>query len=373
MNILWLTWKDYNHPEAGGAEVVAHELTSRLARDGHDVTLLTCGYGNAPAQEQLADGIKVIRIGKSRYTHSFQALTYYLRHLRGKFDILIEEVNGGTPYFSVLFERKAHRFMLYHQLARKNWFYETPAPLSYFGYYFLVPAASRLASLARTPVITVSESTRHMLANHGFHASRTRIISEGIELEPLDNLHTVKKYARPTLLSLGAMRAMKRTLDQVKAFELAKRRNPDLQLKLAGSASGAYGKAVLDTIEQSPFAHDIEYLGKVSHTDKLALMQKSHLILQTAVEEGWGLTITEAASQGTPAVAYDVDGLRDSIRNGKTGLVTATNPVALSAGIVQLVDNPVLYDRLRGAAWRWSQQITFDRSYRDFKKAVGLV
>jgi glycosyltransferase involved in cell wall biosynthesis len=371
VNILWIAWKDTGHPEAGGAELVARELCRRLVDEGHRVTLLTCGYEGAVAI-QFEDGIHIIRVGSSRYLHPLQALTYYLRHLRGQFDVLIEEVNGGAPYFSVLFEKKANRFMLYHQLARINWRYEIKRPFSYLGYYGLVPIATRLASLTHPSVITVSESTRRVLARYGFRSERTYIISEGLTITPVANLARIHKFTQPTLLSLGAMRAMKRTLDHITAFEIAKQQIPDLRLKIAGHASGAYGTQVLARVHTSPFAHDITYLGKVSRDDKIKLMQRAHLILQTAVEEGWGLTITEAASQGTPAVAYNVAGLRDSIHDGSTGILTNEQPAALSNGIVTLLRDPVRYDRFREAAWQWSRRITFDQSYKDFKAVVGI-
>lgn len=371
MKILWLAWKDMGHPEAGGAELVARELCRRLVQDGHQVTLLTCGYGSAAPMQQ-EDGISIIRVGSSRYLHPFQALLHYARHMRGKFDVLVEEVNGGAPYFSVLLEKKARCFMFYHQLARVNWLYEIKQPFGYLGYYGLVPTATRLASLARTPVITVSESTRRVLAEHGFRPERTHIISEGLAIEPLENLASARKFARPTLLSLGAMRAMKRTLDHIAAFETAKQYVPDLQLKIAGKSDSAYGERVLARMRASRFASDIEYLGMVSRADKISLMNQAHAIMQTAVEEGWGLTITEAASQGTPAAAYNVAGLRDSIRDGTTGILTEENPSALGKGIVGLLSDPSRYERLRTAAWQWSKRITFDQSYKDFKTIVGV-
>lgn len=371
MNILWLTWKDIRHPEAGGAEVVAYELATRLLRAGHSVTMLTCGYEGA-SNIGWPDGLRIIRVGNSRYLHPFQALAYYTRHLRDTFDILIEEVNGAAPYFSVLLERKAKKFLLYHQLGRKNWLHEVPAPLSYVGYWLLAPLATRAAGLSRAPVITVSDSTRQVLARHGLPAKRTSIISEGLANEPVASLATVEKFDKPTVLSFGAMRAMKRTLDHVKAFERAKRHLPELQMKVAGGAGNSYGQRVLNYIGQSPFASSIEYLGRVSDDEKLRLMQRAHVILQTAVEEGWGLTITEAASQGTPAVAYDVDGLRDSIRHGETGVLTDSKPSALAKGIVQILNDREDYERQRRAAWEWSKQITFDQSFKDFSQIVGL-
>lgn len=368
--ILWLTWKDYLHPEAGGAEVVLRELSQRLIAEGHEVTWLTCGYPGATARERL-HGVDIIRIGRNRYLHSLQALNHYVRHLRNTFDVVIEVVNTA-PYFGVFFGRKSRRFLFYHQLAREIWFYETKWPLNQFGYSLLEPVATRMLAGARTPVITISESTRADLARYGFVPGRTHVISEGIEIEPAADLALIQKFAHPTILSLGAVRAMKRTLDQVEAFEIAKQRIKDLQLKIAGSAESAYGKRVLARIAASPFAKDIQYLGRVSKADKIKLMQQCHMTLQTALKEGWGLTITEAASQGTPAIAYDVDGLRDSVRHNQTGLITLESPHALADAVTRVFTDPDLYAHLRRAAWDWSRQITFAQSYQDFKQALEL-
>lgn len=371
MNILWITWKDMEHPEAGGAEVVCYELCKRLVADGHKVTMLTTDYPGAKAQSSVAD-VSVIRIGSSRYAHPFQALWYYIRHLRNKFDVVIEEVNGGAPYFTSWFGRKSPRYMLYHQLARINWMYEIPAPFSYLGYYVLVPLATRIASWAGAPLITVSESSKQELARFGFNPTTTKIISEGTQISPLAQIGTVAKYAQPTVLSHGSMRAMKRTIDQIKAFELAKKRIPNLQMKISGSASSAYGKKVLDYIAHSPYKSDIEYLGRTTDQQKMELMQKCHAILVTSIEEGWGLIVTEANSQGTPAIVYDVAGLRDSVKHGQTGLVTADNPTGLADGIMQIFANQDVYENMRHNGWQWSKNITFDQSYKDFKEAIGL-
>lgn len=370
MKLLWLSWKDHGHPGAGGAEVVARELSRRFVAEGHEVTLLTCGYPGAPREERC-QGVRIIRVGANRYTHPLQALTYYLLHLRNRFDAVVEEVNAA-PYFSVFFGKKASRFLFYHHLEREVWLFEAKPPLNRLGYHVLEPLATRLLTWARVPLITVSESTRRDMAAYGFPVDRTHIISEGIEIKPLPRLDSAEKFARPTLLSLGAMRAMKRTIDQVKAFEIAKKYLPDLQLKIAGDASGPYGEHVLRYISSSPHAKDIEYLGRVSREEKRRLMARCHAIAVTSVKEGWGLIVTEAASQGTPAVAYDVPGLRDSIRHNQSGLLTEARPSALAEGLVSLLQDKSRYETLRHNAWEWSKHITFDQSYKDFKAALGV-
>lgn len=368
MNILWLTWKDYTHPQAGGAEVVLRELSKRLVADGHHVTFLTARHPGSPAHEML-DGVEVIRIGRNRYSHSFQALGYYMRHLRGKYDVVVEVVNTA-PYFGVLFSGRAKPFLFYHQLAREVWFHEAKSPLSQAGYYALEPLATRLLARSRAPLITISDSTLQDLSKYGFQQDRAHIITQGIELEPLPSLQGIEKMPEPTVLSMGAMRAMKRTLDQVKAFELAKQRVRNLKMIVAGDGSGPYGQRVLDYIAHSEFARDISYEGRVSRERKIELMRSAHVMCVTSVKEGWGLIVTEAASQGTPAVVYDVDGLRDSVRDGRTGLVVPPYTLALANGIINLCTDRPLYQKIRAAAWQWSRRLTFDKSYQDFKQAV---
>lgn len=96
-------------------------------------------------------------------------------------------------------------------------------------------------------------------------------------------------------------------------------------------------------------------------------MQKCHLIMVTSVKEGWGLIVTEAASQGTPAVVYDVDGLRDSVRHQETGLIIRQNtPAAAAEAARQLFQDGPVYDRMKQKGQEWSKDITFTQSYKDF-------
>lgn len=369
MKILWLAWKDYNHPERGGAEVVLKELIDRQLAEGHEVTLLTAHYTGSKARETLASGLEIIRVGSNRYVHPLYALWYYLRHLRGQFDAIIETVNTA-PYFSLLFRGKATGLAFYHQLAREIWFFETRSPLSQLGYYLIEPFSTWLLGRTRAPLVTVSQSTKVDLSRFGWDPSRAHIITQGLQFPPIRAIDNSQKYEQPTMLSFGTVRGMKRTLDQIKAFELAKQAVPDLQLKVAGSVFDDYGLGALKYMRRSPYSNDIEYLGRVSQEHKLELMRRSHLITVTSVKEGWGLIVTEAASQGAPAVVYDADGLRDSVQDGRTGLVTRPTPEGLAEGIVKVLQDTKLYQNLQKNAWQWSKTMTFDRSYQDFKQVL---
>jgi glycosyltransferase involved in cell wall biosynthesis len=371
MRILWFTWRDRRHPLAGGAETVNEEVARRLAADGHEVTFLVGGFDGARREELVAtdDGhaFRVIRVGGT-YTVYVAAFVHYLRHLRGWPDLVIDECNT-MPFFAGWYVRRP-TILLFYMLCRRIWFHQFRQPFSTIGW---LAEPVYLRALKRTPVIAGSASTRRDLLRHGFRADDVGVMALGIELPPVPDPPAIAKFPEPTLLSLGAMRSMKRTLDHVAAFELAKRRLPHLKLVIAGDASGPYGERVRRRVERSPHRADIQLLGRVSREEKIALMRRAHLLVMTSVKEGWGLVVTEAASQGTPSVVYDVDGLRDSVRDGETGVVCRDSPDELANAVVDLLTDRERYDRLRRSGWEWSRTLTFERTYSDFvSHAIGL-
>jgi glycosyltransferase involved in cell wall biosynthesis len=380
MKILWCTWKDRKHPASGGAEVVNEEIAKRLVRDGHEVIFLVGGFKGKGEHgdevclpEETIDGYKVVRLG-NRWSVYWKAYRYYKKNLRGWADLVIDEVNT-MPFFCKFYVREKN-ILFVHQLCREIWFYEMAFPLNVLG-YALEPIYLWL--LRDRKVITVSESTKSDLLRYGFKSGNVSIVSEGIEIEPVADLAAAasasqppQKYEHPTILAFGSVRAMKRTMHIVKAFEIAKAQVPDLELVLAGSADGRYGANVLAHIKNSRYASSVKCLGRVSKEKKIELMQRSRLIAAASVKEGWGLIVTEAASQGTPAVVYNVDGLRDSVKDGETGIICGANtPENMAENIVKLLENKEEYARLRRAGWEWSKEINFENSYRQFIEKIN--
>lgn len=360
MKILWFTWKDLKNPASGGAELVNEELARRLSDAGHEVILLVGGFPGA-AEEENINGYKVIRVG-GRWTVYWLGYRYYKKNLAGWPDLIIDEVNT-IPFF-VKFYAKEKNILFIHQLCREVWFYQMFFPLNAVG-YFLEPIYLRL--LKDREAVTVSESTKKDLLDCGFERSKIKTVSVGIEIAAAEDIGKIKKYGMPVVLSLGSVRSMKRTDQIVEAFILAKEKMPNLELIIAGDYSGDFGEMVFSLAKRSKYADSIEFLGKVGKEKKIELMQKSHLLCAASVKEGWGLVVTEANSQGTPAVAYGVGGLRDSVRHNETGLVCKENtPECLAENIIAALSDKNKYEKMRLNAWKWSKEINFERSYKEF-------
>jgi glycosyltransferase involved in cell wall biosynthesis len=352
MKILWLTWKDITNPAAGGAEVVTDQLATALAKNKHDVILLTSGYPGCKQTEKI-NGYQVIRVG-NRFTVYFFAMKYFLQNLKQWPDKVIEEINT-VPFFSQ-FYTGLNPYVYIFQLARIVWFHEIIFPLSLFGF---LSEPIYLKAFINCPVITESESTRDDLLNIGFDAKNIHIVPIALTIDPIATLKFLEKFTNPTLLSFGAIRSMKQTHIQIRAFELARKRIANLKLVIAGKPLGKYGKKVLSLIKNSQFSADIQFVGAVTTKEKINLLQKCHLLLMTSAKEGWGLVVTEAASQGTPSVVFNTSGLRDSVRHNITGIVCSKDSAEdMADQIVTILGDQSKYKNLQLNAWKNSKTFT---------------
>lgn len=366
MRILWLTWKDKEHSTAGGAELVNEEIAKRLVKKGHEIIFLVRGEKNL-RQRTRRHGFEVVRVCPSRLFPLASAVHYW-RYLRGWADLIIEEINT-IPYLSKFYARQPV-VLFFHQLSGRVLSYQQPFPLARLGQLAEKIYLRWINDLA---VITVSKSTRDDLVRHGFAFSQINLIPQGIKLRPLDTLPPLDevKAPEPTLLFLGTLRPMKRPEAAIRAFEIARSSLTNLKLQIAGAPGPRrYHQKLLQRMRDSVYSDEITYWGRVSEQQKVELLRRAHLLLVTSVKEGWGLVVSEANSQGTPAVAYNVDGLRDSVRDQQTGLLTPESPRALARAIIRLLEERELYQTLRRNAWKWSRQLSFERTALEFERII---
>lgn len=336
----------------------------RLVKDGHTVRHITAQYPGAKMREDIG-GIETYRVG-NRYSVYYKARALYRESMQNWEDVVIDEMNT-IPFAAASYTSGNIKLLLAYQLAREVWFYQMFFPASIVG-YCLEPVMLRRIAHKYPFAITESESSRNDMLRFGF--SDVRVFRIGMSLVPLGNLP--KKQSK-IVLSLGSVRPMKRTFHAVKAFELARDTDMSLSMVIAGDTSSSYANKLINYVRKSRHATAITLKGRVSDNERLALMRKAAVILVTSIKEGWGLIVTEANSQGTPAVVYDVDGLRDSVRDKETGLLAkAGNPESMGTKIIELLEDKKRYEKLRTAAWKWSKDFTFENSYKDFLKITGI-
>jgi len=86
------------------------------------------------------------------------------------------------------------------------------------------------------------------------------------------------------------------------------------------------------------------------------------------------MTITEAAACKTPAIGYDVPGLRDSIRHMKTGILVPYGDIkAIAKAMTTLAENQELWRKMAEHALQWARQFSWDKSAEKFEKIISSI
>ncbi|MEX2055027.1 MAG: glycosyltransferase family 4 protein [Candidatus Andersenbacteria bacterium] len=363
MNILLLNWRDRTNPRAGGAEVVTEEVASRLARKGHHITLFTSRFPKSTAQETRA-GYTIVRHGNEWTVHMW-ALIYWFKKLRHEqFDVVIDQIHG-IPFFTPLYMRTTRKVVFIHEVAREIWLTMYPWPINYIG-YFLEPRILRLYK--KVPFITVSQSTKDDLIAAGISSAMISLVSEAITLTPFLTLPS--KEDNPTLIFVGRLAPMKRVEDIIKAFQIVQQHISRLTLWVVGHHSDAAYANQLKKLASND--QSIVFHGFVSEDQKQKLLSRAWLLLNTSLKEGFGLNVIEAAACGTPAVTYNVPGLREAVRDRETGLLTGENtPENLASQITALIQDQNRYRIMQQNALDYSRQFTFDRTAEEFEKIIS--
>jgi glycosyltransferase involved in cell wall biosynthesis len=348
-----LAWRDLDDPDAGGSEVHADHFMRRWADAGLDVLHRTsAALGLPPTAER--NGYRVVRRG-SRYSVFPRAVAAELSRRMGPWDGLIEIWNG-VPWFSPVWCRRPH-VVIVHHVHGPMWDQILPRPLAGLGRTL----ESRIAPplYRRTQVVTPSGSTREELLELGMRPDRVTAVDNGVEefFQPGG-----VKDAAPTVIAAARLAPVKRFALLLDACEVARRRVPDLQVRIVGEGPERV------TLERWIAEHDaagwVTLVGYVPHESLREEYQRAWVVASASVAEGWGLALTEAAACGTPAVATDIRGHRSSVIDGVTGILAP--PERLGDALGDVLADGVLRRRLTDAALARARSLTWDAS------ALGL-
>jgi glycosyltransferase involved in cell wall biosynthesis len=313
-HILFVAWRDLANPRAGGSEVLVDRLAEGSLARGHRVTLM-CG---GPTEGRPYE---VVRSGGT-YSQFLRAPLVYRRRLR-ECDLVVEVCNG-MPYLAPLWSASPVVCLVNH-VHTELWGLRFPPPISTAGRF----AESRLMPWAhrKNLFLTISSSTATALEEIGVPRDSIRIIINGVEPPaPL-----MPRSQEPLFLALGRLTDYKR-LDLL--LRLWDRVRPVVggQLVIAGDGPER------DSLEALA-GPGVVFAGRVSEEEKHRLLCSAWMLLHPAMIEGWGIVVAEAAIRGTPAIGFDVPGLRDSVVHGQTGVLVGNEGQFASAWASLAIDH----------------------------------
>ncbi len=363
MRLLLVNWQDRDNPQAGGAEIHLHEIFGRLAARGHEVSLLCSGWSGCAPRVTL-DGIEVHRVG-TRHSYPFLARSYFRDQLAIQgFELLVEDINkvplytprwGGPPVVALvphLFGGTAFQELAV-PLAAAVWLAERPLGRSYHG----------------IPFEAISTSTADDLAARGIPRTAVEVIYPGIDTVGYTPDATFRAPT-PVFAYLGRLKKYKGVHHVIHAF--ATLAHPTAVLEIAGA--GDFRPQLEKLAASLGLGDRIRFLGRISEEEKLLLLRRAWALVFASPKEGWGITNLEAAACGTPVVASDSPGIRESIMDGKTGyLVRHGDSAAMAAAMGRLAGDPALVATLGTAARTFAETFTWERAADETERHLALV
>ncbi len=342
-----LAWRDLDDDEAGGSEIHAHNITSIWVQSGLRVTHRTSASKGRPA-ESMRDGYRVIRRG-SRYSVFPRAALAEALGRYGRSDALVEIWNG-MPFGSPLW-RLGPRMVWLHHVHGPMWHMSLPAAIAHAG----VALEERLGPVVyrNQPIVTLSRSSEAELLELGFPPENVSVITPGV-----DPGFTPGGTRSPTPLAMavGRLVPVKDFRRLVGVWAKVHEKVPEAELVIVGE--GYEREAIESEVRELGLSDVVSLPGRLPDAELLDLYRRSWVATSASVREGWGMTLTEAAACGTPAVATDIAGHADAVDAGRSGLL-AERDDDLAASLVAVLTDAQLRSRLQTGALERASELTW--------------
>ena len=358
--ILFLNWKDITNPYSGGAEVLTDALARSLART-NDVTYITSRFPHAASTERIHN-YTIIRRGTQVTCMIYAFFLFHRMHAKKPFDIIVDQAHG-IPFFSILYANHPRIITLIHEVAGDLWASIVPRSIGN------IIDTLWLGLYKNQKFITVSNSTKEELVGHRIPAGNIYIVPNFTDIAVAE---IPPKAEQPTLVVLGRIAPVKRIEHAIAAYHIAKKKIPNLKLVIIGKKEKkyeAYYDSITHKIGNDPAITLIEH---APAEEKIYWLKQAHALLMSSKKEGYGIAILEANICGTPAIGYDVAGIRDAISNKKTGIVLQQqHPLALAEGMLSLLGKQPEYALMKQRAHQYGARHTREKTIQAFDHALN--
>lgn len=348
-HVHMLAWRDLDDPEAGGSELHAHNVASIWAQAGLKVSMRTSFAPGRPGRT-VRSGYTVVRKA-GRYLVFPRSVASEISGRLGPRDALVEIWNG-MPFFSPLW-CTGPRMVWLHHVHGPMWSMTLPDRLAALG----VTLEEKVAPLLyrRSPIVTLSESSKRELVDDlGFRPDRVSVVHPGIDavFSPGG-----ERSPTPLLVAVGRLVAVKDFGRLIDVAARVRESVPDLELVIVGEG---YERDELEARVRDLGAEDwIDMPGRINDRDLIDLYRRAWAVASASSREGWGMTLTEAAACGTPAVATRISGHQDAVIDGRSGLL-ASDDREMVEHLVGVLTDETLRGRLQQGALDWASQLTWD-------------
>lgn len=372
-NILILNWRSINDPFSGGAEIATIAYAKRWVKYKNAKVTWVCPPPYKNSKSENIEGIDFEYIGRPLTKNIFTTLVNfplfyllviykYLTYYKNKVDIVIDEVHG-IPYLTPLYVKNKKIILFIYEVAGEIWDIMYPFPINYIG-KLLEKMVFRFYK--KTQVVTGAESTVADLLKVGIPKKNINIIRPGINIPILKK--NIEKEKNFTLMYLNRVVKMKGIERAIEIFSKVVKTDPAASFWIVGKGELNYVNYLENKCSELGIKNNVTFFGYVDQEKVIEMYTKAHVFINPSYKEGWGLVNIEANARGTPVVAFDVPGNRESVINKKSGfIVESGNLDEMTKKILEIRNDP---EKFKEKCIEHASKFKWDILYEDFYKLL---
>ena len=354
MKILMLTW-EYPPRIVGGIARVVHDLSHRLIKDGHEVTVVTYKEGNVPDFED-DKGVKVYRIGNyminpnnfidwiMQMNFNLVAKANEIIAKEGNFDVIHAhdwlvayaaktlKNSYGTPIVATIHATEAGRNSGIHDETQR-YINDTEWMLTYEASEVIVNSNYMKSELQRL---------------FGLPFEKINVVPNGVNLNLYSGVERDYEFRRQyaadnekIILFVGRLVYEKGIQHLIAAMPKILEKYHDSKLVIAGK--GGMIDELKAQVNAMGISNKVYFTGYLNSKQVLKMYKCADVAVFPSTYEPFGIVALEGMLSGTPVVVSDVGGLNEIVQHGENGMKSyAGNPNSLADSIVSLLYDPAL-------------------------------
>ncbi|HEX2737147.1 MAG TPA: glycosyltransferase family 4 protein, partial [Acidimicrobiia bacterium] len=194
----------------------------------------------------------------------------------------------------------------------------------------------------------------------GFKAKRVTVVPPGVD--PRFSASTdVGKEATPLVVAVGRLVPVKRFDVLIDALCEAHAEQDTLRAVIVGEGYEREGLEAL--IHERSAESWISLPGRLDDDELIDLYRRAWVLVSMSAREGWGMTVTEAAACGTPAIATRIAGHMDAVVDGVSGILVDDRD-GMAAALGAVIRDDARRARLQAGALEQAARFTWERTAR---------
>lgn len=352
-----LTVLTYYRPHTSGLTIYAERLAQAFVKRGHQVTVMTTQFDPSLPQEEMMDGVKVIRVPViARVSKGVLAPTFGL--VATKLVWQHDVVQMHLPQFDA--PGVALRARLFRKPAVLTYHCDVQLPQGFFNRIVnaVVDFQNNMAGILANHIVTYTQDYADHSPYLSKYASKLTPILPPVLL-PDSSPEAVTSFAQTNLvherkpvIGVAARFASEKGVEVLlDALPIILQKYPKAQVLFAGTYQNvmgeqAYSDRLMPRIHEFEIAGHWKFLGNLNPVQMSAFYPNLDVITVPSLNstEAFGLVQIEAMLNGVPSVPSALPGVRQPVKMHGMGVVSEIgNAHSLAKSILEVLDNKEKY------------------------------